>query len=921
MNYPRKHARAAASISALLFIFVFFTPVAHASTINISTCTQLQNIGSTTGPLSGSYALTQNVDCSATATWNPNGGGGYYGFSPIGDFTGTFNGAGYSITNLYISTTTSNVGLFSKLDATSTVQNLTLSGGSITGGSYVGALAGQMIATSTVQSVMSSVPVTSTQGYLGGLVGYMNSASTTISSSSASGAVSMTANSYSFEGGLVGDANGGTITGSFASGAVTSTGNNTSLIGGLVGYTSSNSPVSNSYATGNVIASGSSAQDVGGLIGDSQSSVTNTYETGSVTANGVSDQGIGGLIGFNQASTIASSSASGAVSATGASGEYIGGFVGASSGAISNSFETGSLTATTSSEYVGGFDGDQTAGSTITQCYETGNVTGGYYPVGGFVGASYATISKSFETGNVTLGAYSYVEYAGGFAGFTSTPIDDDYSTGNVTIPPGFIPNEVYYVGGFVGNTGGTVTNSYSTGNVIGNGVYDDVGGFVGYNQYPIINSYSTGGGTGLTGTSTNTIGYFLGETSVGVGSLKNDAVFTQGTPAIGDDHSFGSDALLATHGYGTDESTLANFYSITEPVYAQATSTPWNFSSIWTSHANTFPTFQYYSGVTPTYTITATAGTGGIINNSGAFSVLSGANQTYNIIPSSGYTIANVLVDGTSVGAVSTYTFTNVTANHTISVTFAAPAVSSGEGGGSSGGGTVSNQISNLLTNGNTAAAAALAQQYNLSLPTGTATTASTPNASTTLCSAQTYPTKPIKFGATNDLAQVKLLEEYLNTYENANLPVTGVYSAQDEQAVVAWQEKYAATILTPWHLTKGTGYVYTTSLTEFKNLFDAQCEPDTSSVAAELTNTQTASLSTTGRDLEFGMSGDGVKALQQALIAKDTGAAAQALAKNGATGYFGQLTKAALIEFQKSVGITPAVGYYGAITKSFLK
>jgi hypothetical protein len=73
-----------------------------------------------------------------------------------------------------------------------------------------------------------------------------------------------------------------------------------------------------------------------------------------------------------------------------------------------------------------------------------------------------------------------------------------------------------------------------------------------------------------------------------------------------------------------------------------------------------------------PTYTITATAGTGGTITPSGATTVNSGANQTYTITPGTGYTIAGVTVDGSSSGAVSTYTFSGVTANHTIAATFA---------------------------------------------------------------------------------------------------------------------------------------------------------------------------------------------------------------------------------------------------------
>jgi peptidoglycan hydrolase-like protein with peptidoglycan-binding domain len=61
-------------------------------------------------------------------------------------------------------------------------------------------------------------------------------------------------------------------------------------------------------------------------------------------------------------------------------------------------------------------------------------------------------------------------------------------------------------------------------------------------------------------------------------------------------------------------------------------------------------------------------------------------------------------------------------------------------------------------------------------------------------------------------------------------------------------------------------------------------------------------------------------VNTLQQFLIFQGKGPAAQALASNGATMYFGVLTRAALAEFQKSVGITPAIGYFGPITRAFI-
>ena len=85
-------------------------------------------------------------------------------------------------------------------------------------------------------------------------------------------------------------------------------------------------------------------------------------------------------------------------------------------------------------------------------------------------------------------------------------------------------------------------------------------------------------------------------------------------------------------------------------------------------------------------YTITATAGAGGSISPSGAVNVTGGTDQAFTITPDSGCHVADVLVDSVSVGAVTEYTFTNVTDDHTIAATFAINtytiAASAGSGG-----------------------------------------------------------------------------------------------------------------------------------------------------------------------------------------------------------------------------------------------
>ena len=78
-----------------------------------------------------------------------------------------------------------------------------------------------------------------------------------------------------------------------------------------------------------------------------------------------------------------------------------------------------------------------------------------------------------------------------------------------------------------------------------------------------------------------------------------------------------------------------------------------------------------------PTQTITASAGTNGSISPLGTVDVAGGTNQSYTITANSGYHVADVLVDGVSVGAVSSYTFTNITADHTIAASFAVDTVS----------------------------------------------------------------------------------------------------------------------------------------------------------------------------------------------------------------------------------------------------
>ena len=103
---------------------------------------------------------------------------------------------------------------------------------------------------------------------------------------------------------------------------------------------------------------------------------------------------------------------------------------------------------------------------------------------------------------------------------------------------------------------------------------------------------------------------------------------------------------------------------SVTVDGIFKGTISSYTFSNVTANH-------RIWASFVRVYTITAAAGTGGSISPSGATSVLSGANRTFKITPAAGYRIRSVFVDGVSKGAISSYTFSNVTANHTISAGF----------------------------------------------------------------------------------------------------------------------------------------------------------------------------------------------------------------------------------------------------------
>ncbi len=155
-------------------------------------------------------------------------------------------------------------------------------------------------------------------------------------------------------------------------------------------------------------------------------------------------------------------------------------------GTITNCYNTGSVSGIGS---VGGVSGYNYTGS-ITDCYNTGNVSGSQDFVGGVNGRNKGTITNCYNAGSVSGNGY-----VGGVNGINYTgSITDCYNIGSVS---GSDDN----VGGVNGyNDGGTITNSYNAGSVSGTERY--VGGVNGCNKGTTTNCYNAGSvsGTGYVG-------------------------------------------------------------------------------------------------------------------------------------------------------------------------------------------------------------------------------------------------------------------------------------------------------------------------------------------------------------------------------------------------------------------------------------
>ena len=270
--------------------------------------------------------------------------------------------------------------------------------------------------------------------------------------------------------------------------------------------------------------------------------------------------------------------------------------------------------------------------------------------------------------------------------------------------------------------------------------------------------------------------------------------------------------------------------------------------------------------------------------------------------------------------GQLLTITYGGKTTTYTVDIN-ALPVVSSNGGGGGGGGGSsggISVPIYTVAINGG--ATTTVSPSVTLSLTTiagenlmwiSNTSTFATSTGTGWIPFQQTYPwtlgvtsgnaTVYAEFGNASTSTPAGTAEDYITVGSggSSGTSVSGVTYASQTQLL----NSLIAQLQTLLGQAQAQGMALTPAETAYLNM------------------STTPTLSTITRDLTVGLRGADVSALQAFLISQAKGSAASTLSAAGATGYFGQLTKAALAEYQKSVGVTPSSGYFGPITREYLK
>lgn len=287
--------------------------------------------------------------------------------------------------------------------------------------------------------------------------------------------------------------------------------------------------------------------------------------------------------------------------------------------------------------------------------------------------------SHIFTTGTVGTSYSStsdYVTVSGGLATYSFT-----YSG---TIPPGLTFKQNTSSGYFYFSGTPTTAGTYNFTVTCSDSSNQSVSKSYSITIQNISNTYTiTFDGNGNTGGSVpSSISKSGANISVVMGDIGNSVPTKTG-------YTFRGWAASKTYSsmriaYSTSHGGLAD----SNGVSATTTSDSWTYANYCSytggSTSNTTLTL-YAQWEATTYTVTASAGTGGTISPNGSISVASGSDLIFSIQPNPGFMINYIKIDGVAQEASSTYTFSNITENHTIEAYFIAIyqiTSSAGEGG-----------------------------------------------------------------------------------------------------------------------------------------------------------------------------------------------------------------------------------------------
>ena len=429
--------------------------------------------------LTSSFALGNDIDASGTTGWWDVEGP--EGFLPIGvysesGFSGTLDGRGFALSDLFIDRPSDSVGLFVATDGAQ-IRNLTLDAVDITGTADVAGLVAVALDSEIADVAASGTVAGDGADRVGGLIASMTGDTGTLTGSRFEGAVRSegTTTASRQVGGLVAEVAGGTIEESAFSGTVEELGTlsgefTTRSIGGLVG--SIDGEMRNSSFDGTVRVEGAGLSFVGGAVGaDDTGALSAISANGAIafeqTAPGFDVWYVGGLVGYLYSASLSDSVASVGISGAVVEDVVAGGLVGlADSGEdgpseLLNVLATGDVTVSGESEaYAGGLVGFSVADISVAAAKGAVSATGGTRVdasgsnagAGGLIGVAVeGTITDAYALGAATATSTEGDATAAGLLAYNAMDVARSFSAGSVTATAGGDT----YTGGLIGQNGG----------------------------------------------------------------------------------------------------------------------------------------------------------------------------------------------------------------------------------------------------------------------------------------------------------------------------------------------------------------------------------------------------------------------------------------------------------------------------------